>query len=417
MDGATLTLTFDEALDTGNTPDISNFAVTVGGSDRGVDAVAMAGSAVTITLATAVSAGEAVTVDYMAPTGQSDARLQDLAGNTAASFNGQAVTNNTAPAPVPGSPTNLQVARHQSGQLLASWNAPGSGPDPTGYTVQWKESGGDWADQDDVTGAGVTGTSHIITGLTDGTEYTARVIATRDGAESEPSGEVTATPTETTPPELSSAGVDTATLTLTFDEQLDTGETPDKSAFAVTVAGGSWGVDAVTVSGSAVTITLVTAVVAGDAVTVGYTAPAGESDARLKDLAGNAADSFSGQIVTNDTPAAAQLTASTHDVPAAHDGSTTFTFELRFSEEPADGFSYKTLRDHAFTVTGGEVVKARRLEKGKNVRWEISVTPDGDGPVTIVLPVTTDCDASGAVCTEDGRKLSSRLDLTVSGPE
>ena len=58
-----------------------------------------------------------------------------------------------------------------------------------------------------------------------------------------------------------------------------------------------------------------------------------------------------------------------------------------------------------------------RLEKGKNVRWEISVTPDGDGAVTIVLPATTDCEASGAVCTDGGRKLSNRLDLTVSGPE
>ena len=93
-----------------------------------------------------------------------------------------------------------------------------------------------------------------------------------------------------------------------------------------------------------------------------------------------------------------------------------FTFELRFSEEPADGFSYVTLRDHAFTVTGGEVVKARRLEQGKNTRWEITVQPDGDGAVTIVLPATTDCADDGAVCTGDGRMLSGRLELTVPGP-
>ena len=110
------------------------------------------------------------------------------------------------------------------------------------------------------------------------------------------------------------------------------------------------------------------------------------------------------------------LTASAHDVPAAHDGSTTFTFEVRFSENPRKGFSYKTMRDHAFTVAGGEVTKARRLEKGKNVRWEISVTPDGNGPVTIVLPATTDCTAQGAICTQDGRMLSNRLEITVPGP-
>ena len=224
VDEATLILTFDELLDTGETPDISNFAVAVGGSSRGVDAGAMSGSAVTLTLVTVAEAGDAVTVDYTAPPGQSDARLQDLAGNTAASFNGQVVTNNTAPdqteepsqreeesqeqADILNSPTGLQVALHESGQLQASWTAPDSGPAPTGYTLQWKESGDDWAGQDDLSEAQVTGTSHIITSLTDGLEYAVRVIATRDDTESEPSGEVTATPRETTPPELSSASVD-----------------------------------------------------------------------------------------------------------------------------------------------------------------------------------------------------------------
>ena len=92
--------------------------------------------------------------------------------------------------------------------------------------------------------------------------------------------------------------------------------------------------DTVAVSGSVVTLTLVTAVFAGDAVAVAYEAPTGESDARLRDLAGNAAASFSSQSVTNNTQAADPLTASVHGVPAAHDGSTTFTFELRFSETP-----------------------------------------------------------------------------------
>ena len=301
VDGATLTLTFNEALDTGETPDGTAFPATVAGSGRGVDAVSVSGSVVTLTLVTAVAAGDAVTVDYTAPTGQSDARLQDLAGNAAASFSGQDVTNETTPPEAPGPPTGLQVAQHESGKLLASWAASESGPSPTGYTLQWKESGDDWADQDDVSEAVVTGTSHTITGLADGTEYAVRVISTTDGADSDPSGEVTATPRETTPPELSSASVDGATLILTFDEPLDTGDAPDQSAFTVTVAGSCRGVDAVAVSGSVITLTLVTAVAAGDAVTVDYTAPTGQSDARLQDLAGNAAPSFSGQAVTNDT--------------------------------------------------------------------------------------------------------------------
>ena len=67
------------------------------------------------------------------------------------------------------------------------------------------------------------------------------------------------------------------------------------------------------------------------------------------------------------------FTVSLENSPASHNGTDVFTFQIRFSEELK--LSYTTLRDHAFTVTGGEVVRARRLEPGKNVRWEITVRP------------------------------------------
>ena len=109
------------------------------------------------------------------------------------------------------------------------------------------------------------------------------------------------------------------------------------------------------------------------------------------------------------------LTAQLLDTPSSHDGQTAFTFELRFSEE--FDLSYVTLRDHAFTVAGGEVTEARRLDKPGNIRWEITVRPDSDGEVAVVLPATGDCEAEGAICTEDGRMLSSRLELIVRGPD
>ena len=112
----------------------------------------------------------------------------------------------------------------------------------------------------------------------------------------------------------------------------------------------------------------------------------------------------------------APLIAYLRNIPSEHDGQSTFTFELRFSEEPDPGFSYKTLRDHAFTVTGGSVLNARRLNKPSNIRWEITVRPDGNGQVTILLPATTDCAAQGAICTGDGRMLFNRIELTVAGP-
>ena len=424
VDGSALTLTYNEELDTGVTPPASAFAVMVGDATRSLHSVSVSGSAVTLTLATAVESGDTVTVAYTVPTGESANKLQDASGNAVESCSGQAVTNNTAssgtprtvPPPAPGAPTSLKVARHESGKLLASWNAPDSGPAPTGYTLQWKESVDDWDDADDVSEANVNGTSHVITGLTDGVEYAMRVVAHKGDADGNPSGEVTATPLETVPPSPSAASVDGATLTITFDEPLDAGETPDKSAFVVAVAGSSRGVDTVSVSGSVVTLTVVTAVFAGEVVTVDYTVPADDSAARLQDLAGNAAASFSGQQVTNDTQAAAQLTASVSLVPESHDGSTVFTFGLRFSETPRKRFSYKIMRDLALTVTGGEVIKARRLAPQSNVGWEIHVRPDGNGPITIVLPVTTDCTAEGAICTEDRRPLSNRLEITVPAP-
>ena len=51
-------------------------------------------------------------------------------------------------------------------------------------------------------------------------------------------------------------------------------------------------------------------------------------------------------------------------VPASHDGSSSFTFQLYFSEEPRLG--YANVRDHVLTVTNGEVTKAERVNSGDN---------------------------------------------------
>ena len=92
VNGATLVLTYDEALDTSSVPATSAFDVTVAGSDRSVSRVAVAGSAVTLTLSSAVTQGQTVTVDYFAPV---LAPIQDAAGNEVADLSNEAVTNNT----------------------------------------------------------------------------------------------------------------------------------------------------------------------------------------------------------------------------------------------------------------------------------------------------------------------------------
>ena len=107
------------------------------------------------------------------------------------------------------------------------------------------------------------------------------------------------------------------------------------------------------------------------------------------------------------------FTAQAYYVPVCHAGEA-FTFVVQFSEAPS--ITYLTLRDHAFTVTGGDVTGARRLDRGNNAWWQMRVQPVSDAPVTVVLPATTDCEAEGAICTSDGRMLSSRLDLAVLVP-
>ena len=44
------------------------------------------------------------------------------------------------------------------------------------------------------------------------------------------------------------------------------------------------------------------------------------------------------------------LTAEASQVPASHDGNDSFTFELRFSEEPVDDFSYRNLIANSCSV-------------------------------------------------------------------
>ena len=74
--------------------------------------------------------------------------------------------------------------------------APASdgGSDITGYKVQWKESADSWDTPADVSEAPASGTIRTITGLTDGVEYSVRVLATNGVGDSPPSVEQTGTP-------------------------------------------------------------------------------------------------------------------------------------------------------------------------------------------------------------------------------
>ena len=106
-----------------------------------------------------------------------------------------------------------------------------------------------------------------------------------------------------TAPTLSAASVDSATLTLTFSETLDGDSAPPASSFAVTAAGSPRTLDAVTVTGEAVTLTLSAAVTSGETVTVAYSVPTAAGAKPIQDVAGHPAAAFAGTEVTNATAA------------------------------------------------------------------------------------------------------------------
>ena len=107
------------------------------------------------------------------------------------------------------------------------------------------------------------------------------------------------------------------------------------------------------------------------------------------------------------------LTASFANVPADHNGSN-FTFQLNFSENVEAG--YARIKDDAFTVSGATIDSASRITQGSNQGWNVEVNPTGNEAITITLPETTDCNTSGAICTDDSRKLSHQTSATVAGP-
>ena len=299
----------------------------------------------------------------------------------------------------PDAPRSLNVSPDDTGTLDASWEAPASdgGSAITGYRVQWKSGSEDYDESAGSTRqAEITdpaSRTHTITGLTDGVEYTVRVIAVNDVGDGPPSDEATETPRETTPPELATATVDGTTLTLTYDEALDENSEPSSDAFSVTVVGTGRAVDGVSVSGSSVILTLGSAVASGTTVTVSYTAPADTAAPRIRDLAGNAAASFSNELVTNNTPKPNSPATGQPTITGTAQVGETLTMETSAIDD-ADGldnvgYSYQWLANGAdiagATISSYTLVDA---DKGKTIQVKVSFFDDKNNQETLTSAAT-----------------------------
>ena len=320
-------------------------------------------------------------------------------------------------ATAPTAPQSLSVATgDQDQELEASWQAPSSngGSAVTGYKVQWKEAADSWDTAADVSEATETGTTYTITGLTGGVEYAVRVMATNDVGDGPASTEAKGTPAggvseQVVEPENSApTGLPGIGGTPQVDQTLtaDTSPIDDEDGLTKVSYSYQWiagGTDIGGATGSSYTLT---ASEQGKTIQVRVT---------FTDDANNEETLTSAATVAVAAAAAASLTAAFQDLPDSHDGSTTFTFRVLFSEDV--GISYVNMRDDAFSLSEGDVTGARRVD-GRSDLWEITVEPDDDSGVGITLPANRSCATTGAICTREDspRQLTNSPTATVTGP-
>ena len=162
-------------------PSAGDFVVTAAGSTVGVNGVSVGGSAVTLTLATAVEAGQAVTLDYTPGANPT----QDMAGNDAAALSGQHVTNNTPGSgggggggdpSVPGVPASLTATAGDE-EVALVWSVPADdgGAPVTGY--EYRYAAGDAVPGGTPWQSAGLNLEWTVTGLTNGQQYAFEVRA------------------------------------------------------------------------------------------------------------------------------------------------------------------------------------------------------------------------------------------------
>ena len=325
VNGAALTLTYTETLDSASTPPSGAFFVSGGSSSRTVSDVALRGSAVDLTLSSAVAHWETgIRVSYTVPAGMGATPIQDRAGNDADGLSGAPVTNET-PDRIPPTVTSVEItsdppdSRDVYGigeeiEVTVTFSETVTVTGTPRVTLKVGERDRS-ANYESVMGAVVVFAYTVATNDsdTDGVSIEADSLTgtIRDTAGNHAVLTHSAVAADTgqkvdgIKPVLAStdgAVANGTMLTLAYSEPLDTSSAPGNDAFTVTGGSETRAVTGVRVSGNSVELTLTPAVEHWETgLRVSYTVPTGASASPIQDTAGNDADRLINKSVTNNT--------------------------------------------------------------------------------------------------------------------
>lgn len=374
VSGDTITITFDEAL--GGTTAEADWAVTRNVADELPIDAAVAGRTVTLTLWSAVSIADVLSIDYSGST------LTDATGNGLAAFSIDVLHGAD-----PGSgPTLASATTNAEGtQVALTFSAAldeGNGPTPAGaFAVAVGGEPRPTPASVTVSGSSVTlvlSGARVQYGEAVTVEYIHPVAQTLRGTTGADvthfpptpvTNAVPATPTDATPPAVSDARVNGSTLTLELTEPV-TGS-PAADEFTVLRNGAAVAVTSVSVSGSSVVLSLASAVAAGQTITVSYTAGANQ----IRDAAANPLGNLLLRAVTNQTAAPAPSTPAAPPVLASAtptDGSTLSAV----SQISLTATSFVTWSNVAVRSPDGSSASLPTAA-GRTATWGLAASADG----------------------------------------
>ena len=302
VDGSSLSITFDRALDAASKPAASAF--TLGGTSVAVSSVGISGSTATLTLSASVAYNDTVTVDYTKP----DSGGFKRAGKDifAEGFSSLGVTNNT-PDPRPAFVSAAVNAAGDQLTITMSKNlltAAAGTPDKSAFSIAGGSAG--------VASVAVSGEivtlalsppadvgDTITLGYSQPTESGAGRLQSQSGGHLvETWSAQSAANHADGVPRLVSATVNGDSMALRFDRALDEDAKPPTADFSI--APTEISVSEVSIDDEEVTLRLSKAVAHDDAVTVSYSAS--DSVKLKRDGLALTVGAFSGFEVKNDTP-------------------------------------------------------------------------------------------------------------------